>query len=187
VLFYTDYDNLLGVDTVSSGGTGSGDLFNGGEVDVFGVELFAGYDLAESFDAVFALPAKISYTFTDAEFASSFDSGFFGNVSDGDQVPYIPEHQVNTSLGVEYKRFGFYFDGFFTDAMKTVAGEVGIPDETDSYMVFDVLAKWRQDQNLEFYATIENIFDREYIVARRPAGARPGLPLTFVAGLEITF
>lgn len=188
VLFYSDYDNLLGADTLSSGGSGSGDLFNGGEVDVYGVEFNLAYDLAESMDTVFALPFRCNYTFTKAEFANTFDSDFFGDVTDGDEVPYIPEHQAYASIGAEYDAFSLAFEGYFSDSMKTAPGETGaIADKTDSFAVFDVLARWSMNEKIDFYANVENVFDRDYVVARRPAGARPGLPLTAVAGVELRY
>jgi len=185
--FYTDYENLLGADTLSSGGTGSGDLFNGGEADVLGVEFELGYDLVEAHDAAFAVPFRMNYTFTDAEFASSFDSDFFGDVRDGDQVPYIPEHQAFGSLGVEYLDYALYLEAFFSDKMQTAVGELDSPSTTDSYAVFDLLAKWQYNDYVSLFGTVENLFDREYVVARRPAGARPGLPLTAVAGVEFSY
>lgn len=185
VLFYTDYDNLLGADTFSSGGTGSGDLFNGGEVDVFGFELSAGYDLVEYWDMEFAVPLKLSYTYTNAEFGSTFQSGFFGSVEEGDEVPYIPLHQGYVSIGVEYESAEIYLEGYFTDSMKTVAGEVGIPDRTDSYAVCNLVGNYTFNELISVFVSLENLFDREYVVARRPAGARPGLPFTVVGGVEV--
>ena len=40
VAFYSDYGNLLGADTLAAGGQGTGDLYNGGEARVVGVEAF---------------------------------------------------------------------------------------------------------------------------------------------------
>jgi Fe(3+) dicitrate transport protein len=187
VLFYNDYDNLLGADTLSSGGAGTGDLFNAGQVDVFGAEVAFAYDLGEALDTFYMLPIQLSYTYTDSEFKNTFGSEFFGEVTKGDRVPYIAVHQLYVSLGFDNDPISLSLDGYFSDSMKTAAGEVGFADTTDSFMVFDVVAKWRHSDNLQFFATAENIFDREYVVARRPAGARPGLPLTVLAGLEVTF
>ena len=44
--FYNDYDNLLGNDTLSTGGQGTGDQFNGGEVEVNGIEASFGIEVA---------------------------------------------------------------------------------------------------------------------------------------------
>jgi Fe(3+) dicitrate transport protein len=33
---------------------------------------------------------------------------------------------------------------------------------------------------------IQNLTDATYVVARRPAGARPGLPRTLLAGIRIS-
>ena len=46
VFFYNDYDNLLGEDTLSSGNEGTGELFNAGSVNVFGIEFEVAYDLS---------------------------------------------------------------------------------------------------------------------------------------------
>jgi Fe(3+) dicitrate transport protein len=32
---------------------------------------------------------------------------------------------------------------------------------------------------------VENLTDETYVVARRPAGARPGLPRTLMAGIRL--
>ena len=42
--FFNDYDNLLGRDSLASGGSGDGALFNGGAATVRGVELSASTD-----------------------------------------------------------------------------------------------------------------------------------------------
>lgn len=185
VFFYTDYENLLGADTLSSGGEGTGDLFNGGAADVFGLEFSAAYDLVEPWDLAFAVPLKLSYTYTNAEFASTFDSDFFGDVEDGDQIPYIPEHQGYSSVGVAYEGATVNFEMYFTDSMKTAVGDVGIPSETDSYAVFNLVGAYAFHENISAFMSLDNLFDREYVVARRPAGARPGLPFTVVGGIEV--
>ena len=48
VFFFNDYSNLLGSDLAATGGTGSLDQFNAGEVDVNGLELLLNYDFSRS-------------------------------------------------------------------------------------------------------------------------------------------
>ena len=185
VLFYTDYENLLGADTLSAGGSGTGNLFNGGEVDVLGLEFSAEYDLLESLDSEVGLPAKLTYTYTDADFESDFDSDFFGEVRDGDPVPYIPQNQAYASIGIEQESYGIYLEGSYVDSMPTAGGELSSTDKTDSAVIFDVVARKHLSDRVGIFASVENVFDREYVVARRPAGARPGLPLTAVVGFDV--
>ena len=40
-------------------------------------------------------------------------------------------------------------------------------------------------EKLRVFASIQNLTNNAYIVARRPAGARPGLPRTLMAGIKL--
>lgn len=193
VAFFNDYDNLLGEETLSSGGgTGSGDQFNGGEVQVYGLELGLGYDLAALMKSPsYKYPVSINYTYTQAEFGSSFNSSFseWGNVTDGDELPYIPQHQVYVSAGVEADKWLINASAKFVDEMRTVAGSGAIPSGsgTDAHVVVDLTAEYEVYKNTRLFTTLHNITDEEYVAARRPAGARPGAPRTILAGLKIKF
>ena len=74
--FFNDYSNLLGMETVSGGGDTTGDLFNGGDVDVSGLELTVGYELGTAQGWAVKVPLRVSYTYTSAEFQSSFETSF---------------------------------------------------------------------------------------------------------------
>ncbi len=190
VLFFNDYDNLLGEDTLSGGGEGTGDLFNAGSVKIYGLEFEVAYDLSNELNyETVSLPARLAYTYTNAEFDSSFDSDFFGLVSSGDKLPYVPEHQLSLSLGVEQENWLLRADASFMDSMTTAAGEAGLAssDKTDSYFVTDLTGEFEIRENTRLFATIENLSDEEYVVARRPAGARPGRPITFISGVKFDF
>jgi Fe(3+) dicitrate transport protein len=102
IYFLNDYDNLVGTVTESTGGGGEvGDQFDGGEVRVAGLELSGTYrwELG-SVD----LPVDLRYTWTaESEFKNGFDSDFgpWGDVQVGDELPYIPEHQLRAMAGLE--------------------------------------------------------------------------------------
>ena len=187
VLFLNDYENLLGADTLSAGGSGSGDLFNAGEATARGVELSFSFDPGKEYDMPVSIPVRASYTYTEAEFDSSFTSGLFGMVESGDRLPYIPEHQAFASVGARHERFGgIELKARYVDAMPTFAGSAdrASGSRTDNYVVFDASAEVPLTKNAKFFVDVLNIFDNDYIVARRPAGARPGLPFTVLAGIK---
>lgn len=192
--FYNDYDNLLGTDTLSSGGGGgTGDQFNAGEVEVLGLEASINYDFAEIWKNNKGLhfPARLAYTFTSAEFQNSFDSDFdeWGSVTKGDDLPYIPEHQLYVSAGVAADKWMINASGKFMDSMRTVAGSGSIPvsEKTDAHIVIDLNSEYELQDNVRAFVAVENLFDEEYIAARRPAGARPGQPRTILAGMKVAF
>jgi len=188
-LFYNDYSNLLGADTAASGGQGTGDLFNAGAATVYGLESLVKYDLADSFDVAFGLPLFANYTFTQAEFDDDFSSPLYGDVCSGDPIPYIAEHQAAAGIGVEYEKVGVALAMHYVDSMPTAAAEEGRRGgpRTDSYVVFDLEAEYRVQERAKIFGVIENLFDDEYIVALRPAGARPGRPQTIMAGFRVDF
>ncbi len=102
--FFHDYSNLLGECTLSSGCTAPmGTQFNAGEVDTYGIEAMLSYNAAEALGLKhISVPLHFTYTYTNAEFKNSFVSAFdeWGNVTSGDELPYIPEHQFYIGAGL---------------------------------------------------------------------------------------
>lgn len=192
--FFNDYDNLLGECTNSSGCTSAaqGDQFNAGEVEAHGIEASIAYDAAGvlGFKEV-SVPLLANYTYTSAEFQNTFNSNFdeWGSVSAGDELPYIPEHQFYVSAGLEADQWRAQLGGKFVSAMRTTAGSGNIPlgEGTDAHFVVDASAEYEVLENTRAFVNAYNLFDQEYVAARRPAGARPGAPQTFLAGVKYSF
>jgi Fe(3+) dicitrate transport protein len=191
VFFFNDYSNLLGADLAASGGQGTTDQFNGGQVDVVGLELSLDYDLARLAGTRLTLPLSLVYTYTDATFKNAFESEFepWGTVRAGDALPYLPQHQLAAGLGLEGPRFGLHVNASYVGRMRTKAGQGDyVPAETiDAHFVLDVAGDVRVVRQAHLFARLQNVTDAVYAVARRPAGLRPGLPRTFSLGLRTTF
>jgi len=190
IYFINDYQNLVGTVTASTGGDGAiGDQFDGGEVTVQGLELNSDYTFTDLGNGRIDVPIKLQYTWTaQAEFDNAFDSNFqpWGNVAVGDQLPYIPKHQLRASAAIEHDRFGLSLAANYVGKMRTVAGQGPyIPAESiDSHIVWDAMARWRFTESLSTYIKVDNLFDDVYVAARRPAGLRPGLDRTAYIGLS---
>ena len=188
VAFYSDYGNLLGADTLAAGGQGTGDLYNGGEARVVGMEASMSFDPAAGMQAEFSLPVRISYTVTDGEFRNAFDSAFgpWGDVIVGDKLPYLPRHQFYASLGVRTGKWDAGVDTHWGSSMRTVAGRGPAPllERTDAYAVLNLSSEYELSQRASLFANVQNLTNNRYIVARRPAGVRPGLPRLFMAGIH---
>lgn len=192
--FHNAYSNLLGSDLAASGGQGSTDQYNGGAVDVTGAELSVTTDLSVLGRRVFgsmtgwAFPARLAYTYTDARFQSSFESEFegWGTVQDGDRLPYLAPHQLAASVGVERGRFSVDLAGNVVAPMRTEAGQGAIPETSriDPRFVLDASAEFAATSQFSVFGRVHNLTDATYVVARRPAGLRPGLPRTVAIGLR---
>jgi Fe(3+) dicitrate transport protein len=186
IWFLNDYDNLVGTVTESTGGGGEiGDQFDGGEVIVSGLELSAGYNIAND---RYNFPFSLKYTWTtEAEFHNAFDSSFdpWGQVEVGDELPYIPEHQLRLAAGLEHERFNVNLAANFVGKMRSKAGQGAyLPGESiDSHVIVDLVAAFSLTQNLSTYIKVDNLLDETYVAARRPAGVRPGLPRTAYVGI----
>ncbi len=185
IYFVNDYDNLVGTVTDSTGGGGQvGDQFDGGEVIVSGFELAAGFGLDAG---SFRVPLALKYTWTTkAEFQNAFESNFdpWGEVEVGDELPYIPEHQLRASAGLEIERFSLNLAASYVGEMRTRAGQgaFATADTVPSHVVWDTVASWSFNEQFSTYLKVDNLLDETYIAARRPAGVRPGLPRTAYLG-----
>jgi Fe(3+) dicitrate transport protein len=188
--FYNDYSNLLGSDLAASGGTGSLEQFNAGEVSVKGFELLLNYDLLQK-NTSYALPITFGYTFTDARFLNSFgsDASLWGEVQSGDELPYIAKHQFNTSISLEHNRFELNLNGCLNGAFKTEASAdaVNAANGITSNFIIDFVGKYHVSKSLSLSAKIINVLDKTYAVAKVPAGLRPGHPFGIYGGLNFRF
>ncbi|WP_299118047.1 TonB-dependent receptor domain-containing protein [uncultured Winogradskyella sp.] len=188
--FYNDYSNLLGSDLAATGGTGSLDQFNAGEVRVNGLELLLNYEILPN-NTKFKLPISFGYTFTNTEFLNSFGSSddLWGEVTAGDELPYIPKHQFNASISLEHAKYELNLSGRFNGEFRTLAGNGSIPDaeRVDSNFIIDFAAKYHFNKRLSLTSNIINLLDETYAVSRVPAGLRPGHPFGANLGLEFRF
>lgn len=190
--FFNDYSNLLGTCTASTGGGCTiGAQFDGGEVDVKGLEFTAGYDAGKSLGTKLSVPLAAIYTYTDAEFKTSFNSGFgpWGNVTAGDKLPYVPEHQLTLTAGLEGETWRTNVIANYVDEARAVAGQGAIPanQRIDERVVVDLSAELDVVPGVSLMAVVENITDEVYLVSFDPAGARPGKPRTILGGVRFTF
>ena len=184
-LFLTDYDNLVGTCTASSGvDCEVGDAFNGDAATVAGLELTVSHVFATS--GALRFPLSLAYTYIDAEFDSDIaDTDFFGAVSKGDPLPYIPESQALLSIGIEDNSWGAYLSASFVDEA-CVRASCGEFEKTDSSTKLDASFFYTLNDHVTFTATVENLSDEDAIVGRTPYGARPNKSRTAMLGVRLT-
>ncbi|HMB61092.1 MAG TPA: TonB-dependent receptor, partial [Xanthomonadales bacterium] len=185
MFFFNDYKNLVGVCTNSSGSNcDPGDSFNGEGVHIPGFEL----TLQTTFDGPggWQIPMQLTYTWMNAKFQSSFDSEFFGDVTKGDPVPYVPRNQLWASIGIINGPWSLYLSGNHVDSVCTKPS-CGVHEETESSTIFNVAAHYDLSPQWQLYAVVENLADKLYLVAREPYGARSNKPRSFMAGVIFTF
>ncbi|MBO6574739.1 MAG: TonB-dependent receptor [Rhodothermales bacterium] len=191
VLFASDYTNLLGSDLAAAGGTGSTDLFNGGAALVQGLEFSGTYNLGRLTDWRASVPVTVAYTRTKGSFLSDFESSFdpWGTVRVGDHLPYLAENQLNTTVAWEQDRVNVALSAFWVGQMRTRAGS-GSPnadERIDSHLTLDLSVDVELRYGVSAFAVMKNLTDEVYVAARRPAGLRPGLPRSLMAGLRADF
>ena len=188
--FITDYDNLVGTVTESTGGGGEiGDQFQAGEAVVRGVELL-GETVLWEFGGGWRVPARLAWTWTPtAEFDNSFDSDYgpWGEVMAGDEMPYLPEHVGQLRLGLEGDRLVTHLNFNYQSSARTVAGSGAIPfaQKVDAALTVDLGASYRVTDSFSVLARVQNLLDKEYIASRSPNGARPGIDRWVMVGFSV--
>lgn len=191
IAYYNHFTNLLGADTNAAGGTGTGDLFNAGRARVMGLEFLTTYDFLYGNEKNLKFPVTIAYTYTNTELRSNFESGVeaWGNISEGDEIPYIAPHQLSVLAGFEHPKFNVFLSGKFNDRFRTLAGQDPIPanELVKSNFIVDLSAKYHLTQKVSLTANGLNVLDSKYAVARVPAGLRPGMPFALQFGIMADF
>lgn len=186
IYFLSDYDNLLGECTASSGSDCEiGDAFNGDAATVQGIEFVLKTELSE-FNGI-SVPLNITYTYIDSKFDTDIaDTAFFGDVSAGDSIPYIPENQGQISLGLEANNWSAYINGVYIDQV-CVRASCAEFEKTDGSFTVDISGNYQVSNDLKLFARIENLTDEQDIVSRQPYGARPNKTQTFSVGAQYSF
>ena len=145
ILFQSGYDNMHGNCAASIGCNPDniGDQYNFGEVKVTGIELSSQRDFA--LQNGFKVPLKLSYTYTDSEFRSDFNSGIWGVVSRGDKMPYVPQNQFSLQLGLEGELFALHSRLSYVSAAHASL-EAQDLNAIDGRTVVDLSAKYQPGQ-----------------------------------------
>jgi Fe(3+) dicitrate transport protein len=110
-------------------------------------------------------------------------------VNEGDELPYVPKHQLTATAGVEMSMWGANLGATYVTRMREKAGQ-GEPDPalaTDAYFLLDAAAHVRPLKFLTIYATGTNLIGTAYLVSRRPFGARPGAPRWLQIGVKLDY
>lgn len=184
--FSSDYKNLLGECTSSSGSNCEiGDAFNGDAATVTGLEVLLSNSASLTDDLV--LKTSLSYTYINGEFDTDIaDTAFFGDVSAGDPIPYIPENQLQLSAGLETQVWQVNANVSYVDEVCTRAS-CGQFDRTDRALTLDLAANYLFNDSFKLFSRIENATDEQDILGRQPYGARPNKGRTASIGIEMSF
>lgn len=186
--FFNDYSNLTGECTFSGGcdDTMINQQFNAGEVFVYGAEATAGY--RHRWASGLGVGGGARYTYTGSRFQTDFESALpqFGDVSAGDSLAYVPVHLAGGWANVGGSRWDVNVRGAYTGPMRDVPGQGTIPEaeKIPGFFVLDVSAEVRLFRFLRVYGIVNNATAAQYMASRRPFGARPGAPLTFMFGIK---
>jgi Fe(3+) dicitrate transport protein len=186
IYFLSDYDNLLGECTSSSGSDCTiGDAFNGDAATVQGIEFMFSTSLGQH--STFNFPLNFNYTYIHSEFDSDVaDTDFFGDVSKGDPIPYIPEHQFNLSIGIEKNRWAAYLNASYVDEV-CVRASCNAFETAESSLTLDLSANFDLSDSVSLFGKIENLTGAEDIMGRHPYGARPNKDTSVSFGARVHF
>ena len=77
----------------------------------------------------------------------------------------------------------------YIDEMKEASGQGVILSNvtTPSYSITDVSASYNLEHYGKIYLKLDNLFDKQEIVSRRPFGARPSKPQQLQVGYQYSF
>ena len=189
--FLNDYSNLTSVCTFSSGCDENllDRQFNAGSVYVYGAELLGSHKV--SLPKQLYVEASISYTYTGSHFRSSFSSvaPTLGDVQRGDELAYVPEHSGAATVGVGGEKWGIFPSVSVVGEMRDAAGQgrITAQERIPAYYVVDLNGQVMPTRMTTLYLSVQNLTNNEYLVARRPFGARPGMPFQLMAGFKVHF
>jgi Fe(3+) dicitrate transport protein len=137
------------------------------------------------------MPTRIGYTYTDAQFTSAFDSDFgaWGEVEEGDRLPYLAEHQLSLITSFELEKIALDVSARYTSSMRTIAsqGDFIASESTDATTILDAGLRYTLSDSFTISVGAMNLLDGTYIVSSRPYGLRPSMPRAIKFGIRASF
>jgi Fe(3+) dicitrate transport protein len=192
--FINDYQQFSGTCASSQGCDSSniGVQANAGGALVYGLEAGWRHSLLLN---QYHFPVSVTYTFSQGEFSEGFTdiNGAFGesgqNIEKGFELAYLPAHRLNAQVGVSIAHWELSGSALYQSEMRTVPGQGVIEQDqkVPSYLVVDLSASYQLMPNLKAYGSVDNIFDKVYMVSSKPYGHRPGKPQSINLGIKYTF
>ena len=187
--FESDYQSLKAACTNSQGGScDDGDVFDGGAVDVSGIELSASMILSGQNGVSY--PLGLTYTSTDATFGNSFDDDgeYWGVVAAGDDVPYVPDSSLALVAGFAGSNGLTGNIRYVSNGSSCSTAACGTYQTIDSHSYLDLSMRKSLSADMDVYFVIENMLDNEDVVARAPKdGIRSQKPRTMKVGFSLNF
>jgi len=167
-----------------------GEEFNGGAVEVSGLELLIQYEAQLSHNI--SLPLSLNYTHTESAFQTRFQSSFsqWGNtVQAGDELPYVPAQVARLNIGLEGISWMLNVGITHTGETRDLPGQGAIPvDELiESRTIVDLSSRYEVTDKLSLGVAVDNLTDSQNIVSLRPFGARPDKPRTVMGTVTYSF
>lgn len=193
--FFTDFDNLIGVDAgLGAGGVGNQ---NAGAAEVWGFEGLVAYDPGVDRGWNFGLPMYFSATWTSAELKQSLAAGGSDNIYAGGlpgaDIPYVPEWKLAAGIGFEGEGWGASLDAVYASHSHGTAKNLAAPatsareGKIDALLVFDLSGYYQLNESLRLVGGVQNLFDERAVVTRIPEGPRTNAGRTVYAGFEAQF
>ncbi|MDX1574466.1 MAG: TonB-dependent receptor, partial [Methylophaga sp.] len=184
IAFYSDFSNFVeqcSVASKCSNGEDSGSFSLGG-AKVKGLEFQAG----KLFSAGnFMIPVDVAYTYTEGETTSGDE------LSSGLDLANIPQNMFSARVGLEHSSgWNNYAVVKYIDETCTDVGcnqSDNRFEQTDPLTTMDLISRYQFDAGPEVFLKVENVFDRQEIIAREPFGARPNIERTIYTGVIIDF
>lgn len=145
------------------------------ETSRYGIDLNMLWNLSRT------LEAKLSYTWVQAE----IDGGAF----DGSELPLVPEHKLRAS--VEWRPADpvlVVFGATYTDKVHVGSDFDNAESQLSDYILWDLLVRYRINDQLSVFVSAENLTDEEYITtAFVPDALYPGVGRSGRAGMTWNF
>lgn len=187
--FYSDYNNVIGRARASNGAALVGSSFNSGSVDIYGAEFALDGEFTHK---LYRFPIQFAYTYTDSEFKNSFNSKFkeWGNVTRGDELPYVPKHKARLQFGAELQdewraTAAINFTGKMRE--KAGSGSYVAGESTKNSAIVDISGTRFVNDKLSYSIKMQNVFNNNNIASHRPFGARPIKPRSIAVSSTYEF